>query len=49
MQVIQFSMYYFTLQLGVMIGVYHTSYPMDIHWRWRFWQQRHSAQRPRLR
>ena len=47
MRVIQFSMYYMKLQMGVMFGFHHTSYPLDINWRWRFWQQRNNALHPR--
>jgi hypothetical protein len=48
MKVIRFSMYYFKLQLTVVLGLYRTSLPMNINWRWRFWQQRYQAQRPWL-
>ena len=48
MQLIQFSMYYVKLQMTVVFGVYQTSLPMDIGWRWRFWQHRYQATHPRL-
>ena len=47
MKMIQFSMYYFKLQLSVMLGLYHTSHPMNVNWRWQFWQQRNQSQRIR--
>ena len=48
MQLIQFSMYYFKLQMTVAFGLYQTSLPMGIGWRWHFWQQRHQATHRRL-
>lgn len=48
MQLIQFSMYYFKLQMTVAFGLYRTSLPMGIGWRWHFWQHRHQATHPRL-
>ncbi|HQZ95296.1 MAG TPA: hypothetical protein PLP21_03205 [Pyrinomonadaceae bacterium] len=44
MKMIQFSMYYVKLQFTVAFGLYRTSLPMDVNWRWRFWQQRNNAQ-----
>lgn len=43
MKVILFSAYYCKLQMSVMLGFYHTSYPLDISWRWRFWLHRNQA------
>lgn len=43
MKVIQFLMYYLKLQLTVVLGFYRTSLPMDINWRWHFWQHRYQA------
>ncbi|MGB2914122.1 MAG: hypothetical protein WBB81_11255 [Pyrinomonadaceae bacterium] len=47
MKVVRFSMYYVNLQLGVIFGLRHTSHPLGLNWRWRFWQQRDRAQRQR--
>lgn len=44
MKVVEFSLYYLKLKFSVAFGLYRTSLPMDINWRWRFWQQRHYAQ-----
>ena len=45
MKPISFMLYYFKLHLSIMLGLYHTSYPLDISWRWRFWLDRNRAQR----
>lgn len=45
MKVIQFSVYYVKLHLSVALGFHHTSHPLDLHWRWRLWQQRNDARR----
>lgn len=36
---IEFLGYYFKLLLGVLLGTYETSHPLDIRWRWKFWLQ----------
>lgn len=47
MNVILFSMYYCKLQVIVAFGLYRTSYPLDVNWRWRFWLHRHQARQIR--
>ncbi len=44
MKMLLFSMYYFKLQLTVMLGFYHTSHPLDIHWRWNHWKYKYEKQ-----
>lgn len=40
MKVIQFSMYYFNLQVSLFMRLAETSLPTDMTWRWNFWQRR---------
>lgn len=47
MQIILFSLYYVKLRLTVLLGIYRTSNPLDIKWRWKNWQHRNAAQRRR--
>lgn len=49
MKAISFLLYFFKLHMSIMLGLYHTSHPLDMNWRWRFWQQRNQAQRGRFR
>ncbi|HEY0047774.1 MAG TPA: hypothetical protein VGB68_00705 [Pyrinomonadaceae bacterium] len=45
MKIILFSLYYFKLRLGAMLGFRRTFNPLDLKWRWNDWQQRRARQR----
>ena len=47
MQVILFSLYYVKLRLTVLLGIYRTSNPLDIKWRWKNWQYIRDVKRRR--
>lgn len=48
MKMILFALYYCKLQMEVLVGLRPTSLPMDLNWRWEFWQKRRRAQRMRM-
>jgi hypothetical protein len=45
MNQIFFVFYYCNLRLGILLGMRHTSQPLNIKWRWRYWQDREIARR----
>jgi hypothetical protein len=47
MNLLSFAIYYFKLQLTVAFGLYHTSLPMSVKWRWNFWLSRRESTRVR--
>jgi hypothetical protein len=40
--------YYLKLLFGVMLGIRHTSNPLNLKWRWDFWQYKYSTRRQRF-
>ena len=40
MKMMRFSMYYSTLRFSVLLGMSKTELPMDLIWRWNYWQRR---------
>jgi hypothetical protein len=40
MKLVMFSIYYAKLQLLVQLGLHHTSNPLDLGWRWKYWKRR---------
>ena len=47
MKIFQFLMYYFDLHLRVLFGFYHTSYPLNINWRWKYWKKKYEREHNR--
>jgi hypothetical protein len=47
MKVIPFAFYYLKLQFTIAFGLHHTSHPLDLRWRWSFWQRREESKRRR--
>lgn len=48
MKMLLFSFYYGKLQLGVLLGVYQTANPLDLKWRWNYWQDTYHRRRVRM-
>ena len=48
MKLISFSFYYTKFLLGVMLGVHRTVNPLNIKWRWNFWQHKIRKRRKSL-
>jgi hypothetical protein len=40
MQLLSFLLYYSKLRMKVVLGIHPTSNPLNIRWRWNFWQER---------
>ncbi len=40
MHVVQFSMYYLTLRLMALLNMTNTTLPLDMSWRYNYWQRR---------
>lgn len=40
MHIIKFSFYYFNLQLMSLLHLTNTTLPMDVTWRYNYWQRR---------
>ncbi|MDQ3748965.1 MAG: hypothetical protein M3367_08140 [Acidobacteriota bacterium] len=40
MKIILFSFYYSKLRLGVLLGIHRTPNPLNLKWRWRYWQSK---------
>lgn len=47
MQVVLFSLYYCKLRLGAMLGVHRTANPLNLNWRWNYWQDKRQRRRNR--
>lgn len=47
MRLILFTLYYVKLIIGVWLGIRQTDHPLDIRFRWRYWQKR-NQRRPFL-
>jgi hypothetical protein len=47
MKVISFSLYYCKLQVGILLGLYKTAYPLSLNWRWNHWQNKYHSRRDR--
>jgi hypothetical protein len=47
MQIILFSLYYLKLRLSLLLGLHETIHPLDLGWRWKYWQKRNAAKRRR--
>lgn len=40
MHVVQFSVYYLTLRLMSLLNLTNTTLPLDMAWRYNYWQRR---------
>jgi hypothetical protein len=45
MNVLLFSLYYCKLRATVWLGIHPTTQPLDLKWRWKFWQNRNSLRK----
>ena len=37
MRIISFTIYYIKLRVGVFLGLHLTANPIDLRWRWHYW------------
>ncbi|HEX8195076.1 MAG TPA: hypothetical protein VF571_02585 [Pyrinomonadaceae bacterium] len=47
MKLILFLLYYCKLKLSVLLGFHKTYHPMDLNWRWNYWQDKYRRRRSR--
>lgn len=45
MKLILFSSYYFKLRLSILLDIFETAHPLDLRWRWKYWNSKYSRGR----